>query len=128
MRQLRRYQSTYQSTVGQRGRRLFTQINRELNAPDAPANVCAKKKSARAVSVATPNGATRKTTREAMQREVDLPALPLRRRDARLVEALRVHDVDLPHQDVGRDLVFGAAKLAEGGQQSQVVERLDRQG
>ena len=53
--------------------------------------------------------------------------LPLRRRDARLMEALCVHDIDLAHQDVSRDLILGAAELTEGGQESEVVERLDRQ-
>ena len=28
------------------------------------------------------------------------------------MKALRVHDIDFAHQDVGRDLVFGAAELA----------------
>src|SRR5262249_15675316 len=56
-----------------------------------------------------------------------LPLL-LRRRDACLVEALRVHDIDLAHQDVGRDLVFGAAELAKRGQQSEGIECLDRDG
>jgi len=54
-------------------------------------------------------------------------AAALRRRDARLVEALRVHHVDLAHQDVGRDLVLGAAELAERRQESQVIEGFYRQ-
>src|SRR5215472_12846448 len=53
--------------------------------------------------------------------------LALRRRDARLVEAARMHDINFAHQNVGRDLVFGAAELAERGQQSEVIEGLDRQ-
>src|SRR6516165_9393377 len=53
--------------------------------------------------------------------------LALRRRDARLVEALRMHDINFAHQNVGRDLVFGAAELAEGRQQSEVIEGFDRQ-
>src|SRR5271166_3949875 len=55
-----------------------------------------------------------------------LPLL-LRRGDSRLVESLRVHHVDLAYEDVGRDLVFGAAELAQGGQQGEVIEGLDRE-
>jgi hypothetical protein len=58
-----------------------------------------------------------------------LPRLPLvvRRRDPHLVESGRVHRVGLAHQDVGRDLVFGAPELSERGKQCKVVERLDRE-
>jgi len=50
-----------------------------------------------------------------------------RRRDAHLVEARGVHRINLAYQDVGRHLVLGAAKFSEGGQQGQIIERLERQ-
>lgn len=53
--------------------------------------------------------------------------LVVRRRNAHLVEAARVHRIDLAHQDVGRDFVFGAAELSERGQQRKIVEGLGRQ-
>ena len=60
--------------------------------------------------------------------KADLALLPflLWRRNAGLVEAVRVHHIDLAHQDVGRDLVFSAAELAERGQESEDAQRLTR--
>ena len=49
------------------------------------------------------------------------------RGDALLVEAALMHRVGLAHEDMGRDLVLGAAKLPEGRQQNEIIEGLFRQ-
>src|SRR5262245_52876025 len=52
------------------------------------------------------------------------PELLGRRRNALLVEPALMHGISLAYQDVGRDLVLGAAELPESREQDQVVERL----
>ncbi len=38
-----------------------------------------------------------------------------------------MHGMGLAHEDVGRDLVLGAAELAERREQNEIIERLFRQ-
>ena len=45
-----------------------------------------------------------------------------------LVEAALMHRVGLTHENMGRDLVLGAAELSESRKKHQVVECLFRQG
>src|SRR5262249_56742884 len=57
------------------------------------------------------------------------PALCLiGRRYPLLVEAALMHGVGLAHEDVGRDLVLGAAELSERREQNEIIEGLFRQG
>src|SRR5690349_15916864 len=56
-----------------------------------------------------------------------LAPLRLGARDALFVEAALEHRVRFAHEDMGRDLVLGAAEFAEGREQNQVIERLFRQ-
>src|SRR5262249_39424016 len=51
----------------------------------------------------------------------------IRLRHPLLVEAALVHGMGFAHQDVGGDLVLGAAELAQRGEQNEVVEGLFRQ-
>src|SRR5262249_52525380 len=50
------------------------------------------------------------------------------RRYPLLVEAALMHGVGLAHEDVGRDLVLGAAELSERREQNEIIEGLFRQG
>jgi hypothetical protein len=49
------------------------------------------------------------------------------RRNPLLVKTALVHEVGFSDENVGRDLVFGAAELPEGCEQHQVIEGFLRQ-
>src|SRR5262249_34897278 len=51
----------------------------------------------------------------------------IRLRHPLIVEAALVHGIGLAHQDVGGDLVLGAAELAQCGEQNEIIEGLFRQ-
>ena len=44
------------------------------------------------------------------------------------MEAALMHRIDLAHEDMRCDLVFGAAEFPERREQNQIIERLFRQG